>query len=256
MLSNILLAAVLLVVNLLFASLTFVIGEWTEQNQLGLFNFTTVPVAVQLIASIVFLDFWAGYIAHVVFHKFEWLWTLHSVHHSDDLVDVTTTFRQHPIESIIRISFNLSAIVILGIPIWMLLVYLTLSTINAQFEHANIHLPYKLDKLLQYIIVTPNMHKVHHSKYQMETDSNYSNIFSFWDRMFGTYRTHPKYDEIDYGLDYLNSTRHFSVWDLLKLPFLTRFVNSRPRVVFKRTPGKEESESRMKIEDANLKSSM
>lgn len=185
---------------------------------MGLFHLVEVSTVWRVFISVLFLDFWAGYLAHYIFHKNSWLWKLHSVHHSDELVDVTTTFRQHPIESLIRISFNFSGMVILGIPAWILLIYLTLSTINAQIEHANIRLPATLDRFLQYIIVTPNMHKVHHSKYQHETDSNYSNIFSFWDRIFNTFKSMRNYSEIQYGLDYLEEKQD-SFWKLLSLSF-------------------------------------
>jgi sterol desaturase/sphingolipid hydroxylase (fatty acid hydroxylase superfamily) len=217
--SNIAFALILLFVNLLFTSLTLLVGDWVAQNHYGLFNFMHVDQWLMLIISIPLLDLYLGYFIHFLFHRFSWLWSFHSIHHSDDLVDVTTTFRQHPIESVIRICFHLTSIFILGIPVWVLLVYLTMSTIIAQVEHANIRIPNKLDRWLQYVVVTPYMHKVHHSRFQHETDSNYSNIFSFWDRMFGTYKRRNNYSTIQYGLDYLDTHTHYSLLDLIKLPF-------------------------------------
>jgi sterol desaturase/sphingolipid hydroxylase (fatty acid hydroxylase superfamily) len=218
-LSNVSAAAVLTVINLSFTSLTFFVHHITIKYNLGLFHWLVVSTPLMVICSIIFLDLWAGYFVHYLFHRYGWLWKLHSVHHCDDLVDVTTAFRQHPVESIIRVSFHLSGLIILGVPLWILLAYLTLSTIYAQFEHANIQLPVKIDKVLQYVIVTPNMHKVHHSKYQEETDSNYSNIFSIWDRLFGTFNKRTNYSNIEYGLDYLDDNKHYSYLDLIKLPF-------------------------------------
>lgn len=219
LISNILSAGLLTLINLSFTSITFLVAAIVEANQMGVFQNLSAPTGIQIFVSIVFLDFWAGYLVHLLHHRVAWLWQLHTVHHCDDLVDVTTTFRQHPGESIIRIAFHLSGMVLLGIPVWILLIYLTLSTIHAQLEHANIKLPDKVDRMLQLVFVTPNMHKVHHSRYQHETDSNYSNIFSIWDRMFRTFKARQEYHSIDYGLDYLDTGRHYSFIDLIKLPF-------------------------------------
>ncbi|HYG03508.1 MAG TPA: sterol desaturase family protein [Chryseosolibacter sp.] len=217
--TNASLAVVLILINFVFTSLTLGLSEWVEVNNFGFFNNITIGIGWQLLLSIIFLDFWAGYLVHFIFHQYAFLWHFHSIHHSDNHVDVTTTFRQHPVESLIRIGFNLSGMMFLGIPSWMLLIYLTLSTIHAQIEHANIRLPDKLDRLLQYIIVTPNMHKIHHSRYQHETDTNYSNIFSWWDRMFRTYASRKNYTDIQYGLDFLDEKTHYSFWDLVRMPF-------------------------------------
>jgi sterol desaturase/sphingolipid hydroxylase (fatty acid hydroxylase superfamily) len=216
--ANISFGLVLGLINLLFTSLTFLLADWSQNARIGLFHQINIPTPVTLFVSIIVLDFWAGYLIHYLFHKYEVLWKFHKVHHTDDLVDVTTTFRQHPMEGVIRILFHLSGMVILGISVWILLVYLTLSSINAQLEHANINLPKKLDRILQFIIVTPNMHKVHHSKHQPDTDSNYSNIFSLWDRLFKTFRARKNYTSIEYGLDTVDR-KHSSFGDLLKLPF-------------------------------------
>lgn len=236
LISNILSAGMLSVVNLSFTSITFLTASLIERHQLGLFQNVPASTGIQILVSVVFLDFWAGYLVHFLHHRFAWLWQLHSVHHSDDLVDVTTTFRQHPGESIIRIAFHLSGMLILGIPVWILLIYLTLSTIHAQLEHANIKLPARADRLLQLIFVTPNMHKVHHSRYQHETDSNYSNILSVWDRLFQTFRSRRDYHSIDYGLDYLENGRHYSFYELIKLPFREAPPKNKLRAK-KRPPG-------------------
>jgi sterol desaturase/sphingolipid hydroxylase (fatty acid hydroxylase superfamily) len=217
--SNILMTLTLLVTNVIFSSLTLFLSKWSEENNIGLFRMLQVNDVLVVLISIVFLDFWAAYVSHFLFHKFGWLWKFHSVHHSDTMVDVTTAFRQHPIESIFRMTFHISGMILLGIPIWVLLIYLTLSALNAQLEHSNLRLPSRLDKILQYVFVTPNMHKVHHSKDQHETDSNYSNIFSVWDRIFSTYKTRRQYNTISYGLDYLENSKTFSFWQLIKLPF-------------------------------------
>src|SRR5207253_1714256 len=122
-------------------------------------------------------------------------------HHSEKVVDVTTAFRQHPGETVWRILWQLAAIIIFGLPLWVVVIYLTLSALNAQFEHANIKLNSRIDGLLRLFVVTPDMHKAHHSRRQLETDTNYSNIFSFWDRLCGTYTPRTNFKELRYGLD-------------------------------------------------------
>lgn len=150
--------------------------------------------------GVVALDF-SAYVAHVLLHKLPFAWRFHRVHHSEEEVDVTTAFRQHPGESVWRVLWQLPAIVLLGLPMWIVAVYLTISVINAQLEHANLRVYEPLDRLLRLLVVTPNMHKVHHSRRQLETDSNYANIFSVWDRLFGTYTKRVDFDALRYGLD-------------------------------------------------------
>jgi len=201
---NVTMTLLLVMTNFIFASTTMLVAEWVEINHIGVLNQINISsIYLKLIIGVVFLDFWAAYLPHILMHKISWLWRFHSVHHSDTMVDVTTAFRQHPFETILRISFHISGMIILGIPLIILLVYLSISAFNAQIEHANIRVPIKLDRILQYFYVTPNMHKVHHSKYRTETNSNYSNIFSIWDRIFKTHRIRKNYKSIEYGLDYL-----------------------------------------------------
>lgn len=209
----------LILVNLVFTSVTFAVAGWVDNQQIGLFNLIELPRWGEAVMMIILLDLTAGYLSHLVFHKYALLWHWHVVHHSDDLVDVTTTFRQHPVESTIRILFLLAGLVVFGVPLGVLLIYLALSTLHAQIEHANIRIPASLDRILQYVLVTPNMHKVHHSKHQHETDSNYGNILSVWDRIFGTYNKRKNYDTIEYGLDFDTHQSEKSFWRLVMYPF-------------------------------------
>ncbi|HKO55880.1 MAG TPA: sterol desaturase family protein [Thermoanaerobaculia bacterium] len=155
---------------------------------------------VGVVIGIAALDFFA-YVAHVLLHKMPVGWRFHRVHHSDEAVDVTTAFRQHPGETVWRVVWQLPAILLFGLPLWVVAVYLTISAANAQLEHANVRLGERLDRVLRLLFVTPNMHKVHHSCIQRETDSNYSNIFSVWDRLFGTYTRRVDFEKLRYGLD-------------------------------------------------------
>ena len=161
----------------------------------------------------------AAYAAHVALHKSAFAWRFHRVHHSEDEVDVTTAFRQHPGETLWRVAWQLPPIVLLGIPFGVVVVYLTLSTLNAQLEHANLRVPERVDRVVRWLFVTPNMHKVHHSRAQHETDSNYANIFSLWDRLFGTYTGSTDLESLRYGLDGFDEPESFR--RLLTLPFRT-----------------------------------
>jgi sterol desaturase/sphingolipid hydroxylase (fatty acid hydroxylase superfamily) len=173
----------------------------------------------QIIFGVLVLDLCA-YFAHVLLHK-TWLgWQFHRVHHSENAVDVTTAFRQHPGETVWRILWQLAAIIVFGIPLWIVIVYLILSGLNAELEHANIRLNPRIDRWLRLLVVTPNMHKVHHSRDQKETDSNYSNIFSLWDRLFGTYTSSVDFRKLSYGLDGFDVIERQTLRGLLKMPFV------------------------------------
>ena len=177
---------------------------------------TRMPGWLHALAGVAALDLFA-YFAHVLLHKMPFAWRFHRVHHSDEAVDVTTTFRQHPGETVWRVLWQLPAIAIFGLPLWIVVVYLTVSAANAQLEHANIRLSEPLDRWLRVLFVTPNMHKVHHSRLQPETDSNYSNIFSVWDRVFGTYTSRIDFRTLRYGLDDSGDRDTFVA--LLRMPF-------------------------------------
>ncbi len=219
---NLLLTFALLAVYMSFGGLMVILAQWTEAHQFGVFHWLGTGIAVKLIGGVMLLDFWAAYVVHVLLHKFAVLWRMHSVHHSDTLVDVTTAFRQHPVESFLRVVFLLTGMVALGLPLWIVAVYQTLSSLNAQLEHANLRVPPGLDRALQWLFVTPNYHKVHHSELQPDTDSNYGNIFSLWDRIFSTRSKRTSYHDISYGLDYLEKGKRHTFWELLLLPFKGR----------------------------------
>lgn len=174
----------------------------------------------QAVLGILALDLF-GYFAHVLLHKSWFGWQFHRVHHSESAVDVTTAFRQHPGETIWRLLWQLAGIVAFGMPLWIVIIYLILSALNAQLEHANIKLNSRLDRFLRLVIVTPHMHKAHHSRDQRETDSNYSNIFSFWDRLFGTYTAEIDFRKLCYGLNGFDTKERQTLRGLLKMPFMS-----------------------------------
>jgi len=180
-----------------------------------------MPLLLMTLLGVAALDLFT-YFAHVLLHK-TWLgWRFHQVHHSDIHVNVTTAFRQHPGETCWRILWQVIAITAFGIPLWLLAVYLFISTLNAQLEHTNIRIAEPLDRLLRLFFVTPNMHKVHHSRTQLQTDTNYSNILSVWDRLFGSYTARVDFDLLSYGLDGFDLEHEQTLKALLRTPFCSR----------------------------------
>lgn len=211
-LANLGLTATVLLTNLALSFLAAWASAVSERE-------TQLPVWLQVLAGIAALDL-SAYLAHVLLHKTPFAWRFHRVHHSDEAVDVTTAFRQHPGETVWRVLWQLPAIVLFGLPLWMVAVYLTVSATNAQLEHANVRLPERADRWLRLLFVTPNMHKIHHSRHQPETDSNYANIFSVWDRAFGTYTPRADFASLRYGLDdHDDHDDRATFAGLLRMPF-------------------------------------
>ena len=216
---NVALTVMLVITNLSLSFSSAYLAGFSVRNGTGLFAFVRLPSWAEIIFGVLALDLFA-YFAHVLLHK-SWLgWQFHRVHHSENAVDVTTAFRQHPGETVWRILWQLGAIVVFGIPLWVVVLYLAISGLNAELEHANIRLNFRIDRVLRLLVVTPNMHKVHHSRDQRETDSNYSNIFSFWDRVFGTYTRAVDFRTLNYGLDGFDVKERQTFGGLLKMPFV------------------------------------
>jgi sterol desaturase/sphingolipid hydroxylase (fatty acid hydroxylase superfamily) len=219
-LPNVALAVILVLTNLALSFSSAYLATFVVRNGVGLLALFVLPAGVQALLGIAALDLFA-YLSHLLLHKW-WLgWQFHRVHHSENAVDVTTAFRQHPGETVWRLLGQLAAIVVFGIPLWIVIIYLIISALNAQLEHANIKLNVKLDRLLRVLVVTPNMHKVHHSRDQRQTDSNYSNIFSFWDRLLCTYSADTDFRKLRYGLDGFDARERQTLRGLLKMPFMT-----------------------------------
>lgn len=217
-LPNVALTVLLVLTNLALSFSSAYVAVLTERNRVGLLTLFALASWVHALTGIAALDLFA-YFAHLLLHK-SWLgWQFHRVHHSENAVDVTTAFRQHPGETIWRLLWQLAAIALFGIPLWIVVIYLSLSALNAQLEHANIRLNRTLDRLLRLLFVTPHMHKVHHSRDQKETDSNYSNIFSLWDKIFGTYTRATDFRKLSYGLDGFDVEERQTLRGLLKMPF-------------------------------------
>lgn len=196
---------------------------WAKQHGFGLFNMLHMPEPAMLILSVLLLDL-AIYAQHVLFHTLPILWRLHMVHHTDRDIDVTTALRFHPIEIMLSMLIKISLVVLLGIPPLAVLVFEITLNGMAMFNHSNIALPVRLDNLLRSLLVTPDMHRVHHSVIRHETNSNFGFNLSCWDHLFGTYRAQPLagHADMQIGLAHLqNAPTHRLSW-LLGLPFAGR----------------------------------
>ena len=216
---NFFFTATSVLVNFFLAFLLLQTADWTQANAYGLLQLVAMPFWVYVVLGVLLLDFIGAYLAHLVEHKVKPLWMVHLVHHSDHHVDTTTANRHHPLESLVRFSFTLLAVFILGAPIGVVIIYQSLSVVLSQFNHANINLPTRLDRWLSYVLVTPHMHKVHHHHVLPYTDSNYGNIFAIWDRLLGTYKNLDA-ERIVYGVDvFPNKDKNSRVGSLLGQPF-------------------------------------
>lgn len=195
-------------------------SNWASGNEFGLLYIIELPLWAQVVVGVLLLDMIGAYFIHWLEHQVKWMWKFHLVHHSDTTVDVTTGLRHHPGETVFRIFFTICAVVVVGAPIWMVMFYQSLSVLFAHITHANINMPKQLDKALSYAFVTPNMHKVHHHYRQPLSDTNYGNIFSIWDRVFGTFASVDNTAELTYGIDtHMAAEENERLGNLLKIPF-------------------------------------
>lgn len=215
---NLFLTFTTIAINFPFARLLVAASDWTTEAHFGILHWFEMPIWAFLIVGLLLMDLVGAYLVHLIEHKIKVLWKFHLVHHADTQVDTTTANRHHPGESVIRAVFAIFAILVCGAPMWIVFLYQSLSVVLSQFNHANIRLPLWLDNALSYVIISPNMHKVHHHFERPQTDSNYGNIFSFWDRLFRTYDATP-IEQIKYGLDVLENDKDQSFAYQLNLPF-------------------------------------
>lgn len=194
--------------------------EWTTRHEFGFLyhlSFSTNSLLL-FVVSFIFLDF-GEYIYHVIMHKVKRLWMFHIVHHSDQVVDISTTLREHPGENIIRLSFTLLWVFISGVGFWALLLRQIIQVFTTLFAHINYRLPEKIDSVIGLVFITPNLHQVHHHYKQPYTDCNYGDVFSIWDRMFGTFKRMPA-EELKFGVDtYIKPGDSDNFNSLVKIPF-------------------------------------
>ena len=207
-----------LIIHTFLAILIVKLSDWCKAQNFGLVYWFNAGVLLTIIIAVLALDF-SSWLVHWVMHKNAFLWKFHTIHHTDNNVDVTTGLRHHPGDSLLRGIFFMLLIFVSGSPMYGVMIYQTLVIIATAFTHANISLPEKLDYALSFFLVSPNMHKVHHHWKQPFTDSNYGAAFSIWDRLFGTYKKLDVKD-IRYGLDrYYPNEEDENFGKLLAHPF-------------------------------------
>lgn len=178
------------VLRILFPAAAVGVALWAEEAGFGLFNIIDVPSILVVIFVIVFLDF-AVWLEHVVSHHWPWLWRIHKVHHADVDLDVTSALRFHPLEIIVSMIWKGALVALLGAPAIAVLIFEIILNGMAMFNHSNVKLPLWLDRLLRPAVVTPDMHRIHHSIIERETNTNYGFNLSIWDRLFGVYTQDP-----------------------------------------------------------------
>lgn len=208
------------IINFLLAFILLFTADWVSSHHFGLLNWLPeMPVVLSCISGLLLLDLIGAYAVHYVEHRWYLLWRFHLIHHTDTHIDTTSGNRHHPGESVIRFVFTTIGVLVIGCPMWMVFLYQTLSVVFTQFNHANICLPKKIDKILSFLIVSPDMHKIHHHYLLPYTDSNYGNIFSIWDRIFGTY-SYMEREALIYGIDtHMDPKENNTLGNLLKIPF-------------------------------------
>ncbi|MDQ2719168.1 MAG: sterol desaturase family protein [Bacteroidota bacterium] len=193
--------------------------SWTMHYHFGFLYYLHLknPILIFLVAFI-FLDF-GEYVYHIIMHKVKRLWMFHIVHHSDSMVDVSTTLREHPGENIIRLSFTLIWMFLSGALFWMLILRQIIQSITTIFAHMNYRLPSKIDNIIGLLFITPNLHQVHHHYKQPYTDCNYGDVLSIWDRLFGTFKKFSG-EQLIFGVDtYMEKEFTGNFIALVKLPF-------------------------------------
>jgi sterol desaturase/sphingolipid hydroxylase (fatty acid hydroxylase superfamily) len=216
---NLGLTLITFVTNVFFNGALMVLLGWLDSRGFGILRWVPLDPIPAGIIAVVALDL-SFYVAHVAMHKVPAFWKVHRIHHSDPVVDVTTTIRQHPLEGVIRYAFMAVFAALLGVSLGAFVVYRAWSVLNGLLEHANVKVPRWLDRALAVVTTWPNMHKVHHSRDARETDTNYGNIFSWFDRLFGTYTPSWRGEAVRCGLDGFDDLRSQRLGSLLYSPFL------------------------------------
>lgn len=208
-----------LIIHTFLAILIIKISDWCLTNQFGMVYWLKVGTAATILISFLVLDFFGGWLVHITEHKVPLLWRFHVIHHADNNIDVSSGLRHHPGESVLRGLFFFAGIIVSGAPMYAVMIFQTILILATAFTHANIKLPEKLDGTLSWVLVSPNMHKVHHHWKQPYTDTNYGAVLAIWDRLLGTFsKLEPS--DIRYRLDrYYPNEKDEDFMELLKSPF-------------------------------------
>ena len=213
-------AANTLLVRILFPTTAVGLALLAQTRGFGLFNVIAAPAWIGVAASVVILDL-AIYLQHVLFHAVPALWRLHRMHHADLEFDVSTGLRFHPIEILLSMLIKFAVVAALGAPALSVLIFEVLLNASSMFNHANIRIPLGVDRILRWLVVTPDMHRVHHSILARETDSNFGFNLPWWDRLFGTYRPQPAagHEAMTIGIEQFRDPRELWLDRMLAQPF-------------------------------------
>jgi len=211
-----------LFLKLLVPLLAVGVALYANEHKVGLFNQLDLPYFVGFILSLLLLDLLI-YVQHLLFHKVPFLWRLHRMHHTEIGLDVSSALRFHPIEMILSMLIKMSFVLLMGVPIEAVIIFEILLNGFALFNHSNLKLPSALDKLLRKLIVTPEVHWIHHSPISQETNSNYGFNLIIWDKIFSTYIDKPQigYKQMQQGLYEFGLNKSLTLSQLLILPLLT-----------------------------------
>ena len=209
------------VLRVLFPTAAIGVALAAEANGWGLFNVFALPEWLAVVLAVIIMDF-AIYLQHVLVHAVPALWRLHRMHHADLDYDVTTGARFHPIEIVISMGLKLMVVSALGAPALAVLIFEVVLNATAMFNHGNVRIPLGLDRMLRWIVVTPDMHRVHHSVIPQETNSNFGFNLPWWDRLFGTYTAQPKggHEGMTIGIEQFREGRDLRLDRMLIQPFL------------------------------------
>ncbi|HAM51717.1 MAG TPA: fatty acid hydroxylase [Nitrospiraceae bacterium] len=208
-------------VRLVFPILPVALALLASERQWGLVNNLDLPFWLKVTIGVIALDF-SIYLQHILHHAVPTLWRLHMVHHADLDFDVTTGVRFHPIEIVISMGIKLMTVAALGPPALAVLIFEVALNATSMFNHSNVHIPQAVDRLLRLFVVTPDMHRVHHSVIIRETNSNYGFNSPWWDRLFGTYKDQPdkEHEEMTIGLSQFRDPKRLTLPCLIILPFI------------------------------------
>jgi sterol desaturase/sphingolipid hydroxylase (fatty acid hydroxylase superfamily) len=209
-----------LLVRLVFPTAAVGLALLAQAYGWGVFHAAEAPAWLSVIASVILLDL-AIYLQHVLFHAVPLLWRLHRMHHADLEFDVTTGARFHPLEILLSMAIKLGVVAALGTPAVAVLIFEVLLNATSMFNHGNVRLPQRFDRVLRWLVVTPNMHRVHHSVVPRETNSNFGFNLPWWDRLCGTYRAEPAagHDAMTIGIEQFRHPRELRLDRMLLQPF-------------------------------------
>ncbi|PIX23274.1 MAG: fatty acid hydroxylase [Deltaproteobacteria bacterium CG_4_8_14_3_um_filter_45_9] len=210
-----------IVVRLVFPTALAGITLLVQQRGWGLFNQSELPYLLKIIFSVLILDF-VIYLQHIMFHSVPLFWRLHMVHHTDMDIDVTTGVRFHPVEIILSLGIKMIVVILIGAPLAAALIFEIILNGTSMFNHGNVRYSQNIDSILRLLVVTPEMHRVHHSTIRWETNSNLGFNFPWWDRLFGTYRGQPAkgHLEMTIGLEPYKEPKKLTLPWLIVLPFI------------------------------------